>query len=196
MRYGLLSAEGISEVASIGGFVREYQVDVNPEALHGYGFTLAQVCAAIANSNLDVGARVTEISRVEYLLRGVGFIERVADLEEAVVTVRDGFVPVRVRDVARVALGPLEAINNIKARIDELGPGLPARALEDWERVGTAELREFAAAQGFEAFAAGGGRGWTTQPGRDGCAATRARHGRTGSISASWRSCPSTIAPA
>jgi copper/silver efflux system protein len=93
VRYGLLSAEGISEVASIGGFVREYQVDVDPDALRAYGVTLGQVYAAVANSNLDVGARVTEINRVEYLLRGVGFIESVADLEEAVVAVSDDFQP-------------------------------------------------------------------------------------------------------
>ena len=186
VRYGLLSAEGVSEVASIGGFVREYQVDVDPDALRGYGVTLAEVYAAIANSNLDVGARVTEINRVEYLLRGVGFVTGIADLEEAVVATREGFVPVRVRDVARVTLGPaerrgvltqsgaeavggvvvvregfnpLEAINNVKARIESLTPGLPARAVVDWTRVGTAEVHSFAAAQGFDAFAGAAGPG-------------------------------------
>jgi copper/silver efflux system protein len=184
VRYGLLSAEGISEVASIGGFVREYQVDVDPDALRAYGVTLGQVYAAVANSNLDVGARVTEINRVEYLLRGVGFIESVADLEEAVVAVSDDFQPVRVRDVARVGLGPAErrgvltqagaeavggvvvvregfnplaAINNVKERIDDLGPGLPARAVVNWSKVGPGELRDFAAARGFAAFVGGDG---------------------------------------
>ena len=183
VRYGLLSAEGISEVASIGGFVREYQVDVDPDALRAAGVTLEQVYAAVAGSNLDVGARVTEINRVEYLLRGVGFITSLADIEEAVVAVREDFVPVRVRDVARVALGPAErrgvltqsgaeavggvvavregynplaAINNVKQRIEEISPGLPARAVVDWTRVGTTEVAELGAAQGFNAFAAGG----------------------------------------
>jgi copper/silver efflux system protein len=186
VRYGLLSAEGISEVASIGGFVREYQVDVDPDALRAFGVSVGDVYAAVANSNLDVGARVTEINRVEYVLRGVGFVKSVADLEEAVVAVSDDFVPVRVRDVARVALGPAErrgvltqsgaeavggvvvvregfnplaAINNVKQRITELSPGLPARAVVDWRRVGSGELREFAAARGFEAFTAPDGPG-------------------------------------
>jgi copper/silver efflux system protein len=183
VRYGLLSAEGVSEVASIGGFVREYQVDVDPDALRAAGVTLEQVYAAVAGSNLDVGARVTEINRVEYLLRGVGFLESAADLEEAVVAVREDFVPVRVRDVARVGLGPAErrgvltqsgaeavggvvavregynplaAINNVKQRIEELSPGLPARVVVDWARVGTADIAAFAEVQGFSAFAAGG----------------------------------------
>jgi copper/silver efflux system protein len=186
VRYGLLSAEGISEVASIGGFVREYQVDVDPDALRAFGVSVGDVYAAVANSNLDVGARVTEINRVEYVLRGVGFIKSVADLEETVVAVSDDFVPVRVRDVARVALGPAErrgvlthagaeavggvvvvregfnplaAINNVKQRIAELSPGLPARAVIDWHRVGSAELREFAAARGFDAFTSMDGPG-------------------------------------
>lgn len=186
VRYGLLAAEGISEVASIGGFVREYQVDVDPDALRANGVSLTEVYAAVANSNLDVGARVTEINRVEYLLRGVGFVKSVADLEEAVVAVREGFVPVRVRDVARVALGPAErrgvltqsgaeavggvvvvregfnplaAINNVKQRIDEISSGLPARAVVDWSRIDTGELHSFAAARGFEAFATDDGPG-------------------------------------
>jgi copper/silver efflux system protein len=182
VRYGLLSAQGISEVASIGGFVREYQVDVDPDALRAHGVTLGEVYAAVANSNLDVGARVTEINRVEYLLRGVGFIKSLADLEEAVVATGESFVPVRVRDVARVALGPAErrgvltqsgaeavggvvvvregfnplaAIDNVKQRIAELTPGLPARAVVDWSRISPEEVRAFARAQGFTAFAEG-----------------------------------------
>jgi copper/silver efflux system protein len=182
VRYGLLSAEGISEVASIGGFVREYQVDVDPDAMRAAGVTLEQVYAAVADSNLDVGARVTEINRVEYVLRGVGFLESAADLEEAVVAVREDFVPVRVRDVARVGLGPAErrgvltqsgaeavggvvavregynplaAINNVKQRIEEISPGLPARVVVDWTKVSTADVAAFAETQGFSGFGAG-----------------------------------------
>jgi copper/silver efflux system protein len=180
VRYGLLSAEGISEVASIGGFVREYQVDVDPDALRAHGVTLREVYAAVAASNLDVGARVTEINRVEYLLRGVGFIKSLADIEEAVVATGEGFVPIRVRDVARVALGPAErrgvltqsgaeavggvvvvregfnplaAIDNVKQRIVELTPGLPVRPVIDWARVSPDQVRAFASSQGFAPFA-------------------------------------------
>ena len=183
VRYGLLAAEGISEVASIGGFVREYQVDVDPDALRAAGVTLEQVYAAVAGSNLDVGARVIEINRVEYLLRGVGFLKSAADLEEAVVAVREDFVPVRVRDVARVGLGPAErrgvltqsgaeavggvvavregynplaAINNVKQRIEEISAGLPARVVVDWAQASTADVAAFADVQGFSAFTTGG----------------------------------------
>lgn len=179
VRFGLLSAEGISEVASIGGFVREYQVDVNPDALRAYGATLGDVQRAVRMSNLDVGARTTEINRVEYLLRGVGFVKGLEDLEQAVVRVGESHVPIRVRDVANVALGPaerrgaltqagaeavggvvvvregynpLEAIHNVKAKIAEISPGLPTKAVIDWTRATPEEAESFAAARGFRAF--------------------------------------------
>jgi copper/silver efflux system protein len=179
VRYGLLSAEGISEVASIGGFVQEYQIDVNPDALRAYGVTLNQVFTAVAASNLDVGARVTEINRIEYILRGVGFIKRLADLEEVAVAVGEDRMPVRVADVAVVGLGPaerrgvltqsgaeavggvvvvregfnpLQAITNVKQRITEISPGLPAKALIDWTRTTIAEVERFTRTQGFAAF--------------------------------------------
>jgi copper/silver efflux system protein len=179
VRYGLLSAEGISEVASIGGFVQEYQIDVDPEAMRAYEVTLDQVFTAVANSNLDVGARVTEINRVEYVLRGVGFIKRLEDLEEAVVAVGAGRVPIRVRDVANATLGPagrrggltqagaeavggvvvvreafnpLQAITNVKEKIVEISPGLPAKVVIDWRRTSLAEVERFARDRGFNAF--------------------------------------------
>jgi len=157
VRYALMSAGGVSEVASVGGFVREYQVDVDPDALRAYGVTLQDVFRAVKKSNVDVGARTIEINRVEYVVRGLGFIEGLEDLENAVVTVRDN-VPVYVRDVARVVLGPalrrgaldkegaeavggvvvvrygdnpLAAINNVKARIAEIAPGMPSKVLPD-----------------------------------------------------------------
>src|SRR5690625_581541 len=97
VRFGLLAAEGISEVAGIGGHVREYQVDVDPDALRIHGATLEQVMAAVADSNLDVGAGTTEIDRVEYLVRGVGLSRNLEDIREAVV--RGGHDTVRRREI-------------------------------------------------------------------------------------------------
>jgi copper/silver efflux system protein len=180
VRYGLLAAAGISEVASIGGYVQEYQIDVDPEAMRAYGVTLNQIFSAIAKSNLDVGAGVTEINRVEYVLRGVGFIRNLEDLEKAVVDVGDDRIPIRVSDVAMVTLGPaerrgvltqmgaeavggvvvvregfnpLEAINNVKEKIAEISPGLPSKVVVDWTRTSTAELERFARNNGFDPFA-------------------------------------------
>lgn len=155
VRYALQAAEGVSEVASIGGYVQEYQVDVDPEALRAYEVTLDQVAKAVAGSNLDVGARTLEINRVEYLIRSIGFIEELSDLEEAVITVRE-HTPIRVSDVARVGLGPaqrrgalddagaqvvggvvvarfganpLETIEAVKRSIAAIQPGLPRKQL-------------------------------------------------------------------
>lgn len=157
IRYALQSVPGVSEVAAVGGYVQEIQVDVDPEALRAQGVTLDQVARAVGGSNLDVGARTLEINRVEYLIRSVGFIDDMRDVEEAVVTARN-HVPIRVRDVARVGLGPaqrrgalddagaqvvggvvvarfganpLETIEAVKARIDEIQPGLPRKQLDD-----------------------------------------------------------------
>ncbi len=107
VRYALQAVAGVSEVASIGGYVREYQVDVDPEAMLAHGVTLAEVAAAVKNANVETGARTLEINRVEYLVRGLGYVHDVKDLEDAVVTVRD-HVPIRVSDVAHVTLGPAE----------------------------------------------------------------------------------------
>ena len=157
VRYALQSVPGVSEVSSVGGFVREYQVDVDPDALRAHGVTLPQVADAVRRSNLDVGARTLEINGVEYLVRGVGFVEGVADLEQTVVVARE-HTPVRVSDVARVALGPalrrgalddegapavggvvvaryrqnpLQVIEAVRARIDTIQAGLPTRTLDD-----------------------------------------------------------------
>lgn len=157
VRYALQSAPGVSEVASIGGFVREYQVDVDPDAMRAHGVTLSQVADAVRRSNLDVGARTMEVNGVEYLVRGLGFVEELEDLEQAVVVAREN-TPLRVRDVARVNLGPalrrgalddegapavggvvtarymenpLAVIDAVKERIAEIQTGLPRRTLED-----------------------------------------------------------------
>ncbi len=157
VRFALQSVPGVSEVASIGGYVREYQVDVDPEAMLASGVTIEQIARSIRESNLDVGARTLEINRAEYLVRGLGFIRSVADLEQTVVTTRK-HTPIRIADVARVSLGPaqrrgalddagaevvggvvvvrygenpLEVIQRVKAKIAEIAPGLPSRTLSD-----------------------------------------------------------------
>jgi len=157
VRYALTAAEGVSEVASIGGFVKEYQVDIDPNAMKAHGVNISQIMAAIKNSNLDVGARTIEFNRVEYLVRALGYITNLEDLEKSVVAVNNN-VPIRLKDVARVNYGPatrrggldkggseavggvvvaryganpLHTIDNVKAKIDEIAPGLPAKILTD-----------------------------------------------------------------
>jgi Cu(I)/Ag(I) efflux system membrane protein CusA/SilA len=157
VKYGLNAAEGVSEVASIGGFVQEYQVDVNPDALKAYNILLHQVMMAVKNSNRDIGAKTIEINQAEYLVRGLGYIKSVEDLEKAVVAVNDN-VPVRIADIGVVTLGPasrrgaldkdgaevvggvvvarygsnpLHVINNVKDKIEEISPGLPKKVLPD-----------------------------------------------------------------
>ena len=182
VRYALLAAEGVSEVASVGGFVEEYQIDVDANAMRAHNITLDQVFAATRQSNLDVGARTIEVNSVEYLIRGLGFIEHIEDIEETVVRVSDN-VPIRIRDVARVAKGPalrrgildkagsetvggvvvvrhgfnpLEAIENVKEKIAEISPGLPSKALVDFRVTSLDALASFAARQGFRGLEGAG----------------------------------------
>ncbi len=155
VKYGLNAAEGVSEVASIGGFIQEYQIDVNPDALKAYNIPLYRVMEAVQNSNKDVGAKTIEINQAEYLVRGLGYIKKTEDIEMAVVAVQDN-VPVRIRDIGVVSLGPatrrgvldkggaevvggvvvarygsnpLAVINNLKEKIKEISPGLPKKML-------------------------------------------------------------------
>jgi len=155
VKYGLNAVQGVSEVASIGGFVQEYQIDVNPDALKAYNIPLPQVMQAVRKSNRDVGAKTIEINQAEYLVRGLGYIKSVEDLEKAVVSVQDN-VPIRIKDIAIVSLGPatrrglldkegaevvggvvvarygsnpLKVINNLKDKITEIAPGLPKKTL-------------------------------------------------------------------
>src|SRR5699024_11501965 len=81
-KYNLASSEGVSEVASIGGFVKEYQVDINPDAMRAYNVSVMDIMSAIQNSNLDIGAETIEINKAEYLVRGLGYIKSVKDLED------------------------------------------------------------------------------------------------------------------
>ena len=157
VKYGLSAAEGVSEVASIGGFVKEYQIDIDPVAMKSNNVNVAQIMNAVKFSNLDVGARTIEFNKAEYLVRGLGYIENLSDLEESVVAVNNN-TPIRLKDVSMVQMGPatrrggldkggaeavgavvvarygsnpLEVINNVKNKISEISPGLPSRELED-----------------------------------------------------------------
>ncbi len=155
--YALSSAGGVAEVAPIGGYVKEYQVDVDPAALQVYNITLNDVFKAVRESNAEVGARTVELNNVEYLVRGLGYVENLEDLEKAVVAVNDN-VPIRIGDIANVNYGPamrrgaldkggaeavgavavarfgenpLQVINNVKEKIEEISSGLPTKTLND-----------------------------------------------------------------
>ncbi len=157
VRYGLTATDGVSEVASVGGFVKEYQVDLDPEAMRSYGVSLKQVMLAVKNSNIDVGAGTLEVNQAEYLIRGLGYVKNLEDLENSAITSKDG-VPVRVKDVAKVNFGPgdrrggldkegqeavggvvvarygsnpMAVINNVKQKIKEMESGMPEKKLKD-----------------------------------------------------------------
>ncbi len=178
VRYHLLSAGGVAEVASVGGFVREYQVDVDPDAMRAHNVTLPEIYHAVMASNIDVGAKTIELNRVEYFIRGVGFIKKTEDIEDSVVKVVEN-VPILVKHVATVALGPalrrgaldkdgaeavggvvvarygenpLAAINEVKEKIAKIAPALPAKVIIDESQVDPQELRRFAQAHDFQAY--------------------------------------------
>ncbi len=178
VRYYLLSAEGISEVASVGGFVQEYQIDVDPDAMRAARVSIDDIFMAVKMSNIDVGARSIEINKAEYFIRGLGFVESVEDLEDSVVAVNDN-VPIYIKDVAHVTLGPglrrgaldkggaeavggvvvvrfgfnpLEAIKNVKREIERFAPGLPTKAVIDYRHVSREQAASYAAAHNFDAF--------------------------------------------
>ena len=158
VRYPLTQARGVAEVASVGGFVREYQVTVDPYRLAGFGIGLEEVGRAIRESNRDVGGRVIELAEREFMVRGRGYLRSVADIEDIALKV-DGAgrgTPVRVADIGRVELVPaerrgiaelngegevasgivmarfgenaLEVIRNVREKLAEIAPGLPAGA--------------------------------------------------------------------
>ncbi|WP_130470228.1 efflux RND transporter permease subunit [Candidatus Magnetaquicoccus inordinatus] len=107
LRYHLAKAEGVAEVASVGGYVQQYQVVVDPQALQAYNIPLSRVTQAIAMSNRDVGGRVVEMAETEYVVRGLGYLRGSEDIEKIVLKEEKG-IPIRVRDIARVELGPDE----------------------------------------------------------------------------------------
>jgi len=157
VKYVLSSASGVSEVASIGGYVQEYQVDVNPELMRQYNIGLHQIVKAVKESNKDIGAQTIEINKAEYLVRGLGYIKSIPDIENAVVSSED-YSAIKIKDIAKVTLAPkarrgildkegaevvggvvvsryganpLEVINNVKSKINELSAGLPSKVLKD-----------------------------------------------------------------
>ena len=157
VRYALTSAKGVAEVASIGGFVKEYQVDIDPNAMKAYGVNINQIISAVKNSNLDIGARTIEFNKVEYLVRALGYVKSLEDLEASVVVVRNN-VPIRLKDVANITYGPatrrggldkdgveavggvvvarygenpLTVIEALKDKIKEVSTGLPSKTLDD-----------------------------------------------------------------
>jgi len=157
VKYALSSAAGVSEVASVGGYVQEYQIDVDPDILTAYNISLQQVVNAARNTNKDIGAKTIEINRVEYLVRGLGYIKSVEDIENTVVTSKD-FTSILIKDIAKVTLGPaerrgildkegaevvggvvvarygtnpMEVITNVKKQIKSISAGLPSKVLKD-----------------------------------------------------------------
>jgi copper/silver efflux system protein len=157
VKYGLSAAEGVSEVASVGGFVKEYQVDLNPDALKAFNVTVMDVMNAVRKSNLDIGAETVELNNVEYIIRGLGYVKNLEDLELSVVAVKNN-VPVRVKDIAHVSFGPatrrggldkggseavggvvvarygsnpMEVISHIREKMKEIDAGLPEKTLPD-----------------------------------------------------------------
>jgi Cu(I)/Ag(I) efflux system membrane protein CusA/SilA len=107
IRYGLAKAEGVAEIASVGGFVKQYNVVVDPNRLRALGIPLSKVRGAIRASNADVGGRTVELSEFEFIVRGRGYLRSVSDLESIVLRVENG-TPLLLKDVARVELGPDE----------------------------------------------------------------------------------------
>jgi Cu(I)/Ag(I) efflux system membrane protein CusA/SilA len=153
LRYELQTVPGVSEVASIGGYVKQYQVEVDPNKLIAYNIPLHKIIMAIKRSNNDVGGRLLEMSETEFMVRGLGYIKGSEDIEKVPVGVGSGGTPILVRDVARVKLGPelrrglvelngdgevaagivimrfggnaLDVINGVKSKLEELKAGLP-----------------------------------------------------------------------
>jgi len=157
VRYALQAVPGVAEVASIGGYVKEYQIDVDPDAMRFHGVGLDDVFRAVRDSNVDVGARTIEVNRAEYVVRGLGLLRGIEDLEQTVVRVRDG-IPLMLSDIAHVGTGPalrrgaldrggaeavggvvvvrhganpMQVLDAVHRKIDEIRPGLPSRTLED-----------------------------------------------------------------
>jgi Cu(I)/Ag(I) efflux system membrane protein CusA/SilA len=154
LRYELTSVEGVAEVASIGGYVKQYQVTIDPIKLQGYDIPISRVVEAIRRSNNDVGGRLVEMSETEYMVRGLGYFRSLTDVENVTVGVSPDGVPVLLHDVASVGLGPelrrglaelngegevvggvvvmrlgenaLTTIERVKDKLEALKAGLPA----------------------------------------------------------------------
>ena len=153
LRYPLQTVQGVAEVASVGGYVKQYQVEVDPNALAAYNIPLAKVKMAIKTSNQDVGGRLIELAETEYMVRGLGYIKSLADIKSIPVGVDTDGTPIRIRDIANVQIGPelrrgivdlngegevaggvvimrygenaLATIQNVRVKLEELSDGLP-----------------------------------------------------------------------
>lgn len=157
VRYALQSVEGVAEVASIGGYVQEYQIDIDPDAMRVYGIQIEQVFQAVKESNLDVGARTIEINKIEYVIRARGFLNSLDDIKKTVLKVHDN-IPITLDQIAHISMGPalrrgaldkggseavggvvvvrfganpLEVIQRIKLKIQEISQGLPSKTISN-----------------------------------------------------------------
>ncbi|MGH7695126.1 MAG: efflux RND transporter permease subunit, partial [Gemmatimonadaceae bacterium] len=154
LRYALTAVPGVSEVASVGGFEKQYQVDIDPTKLLAYGIPVTRVMSAIQNANSDVGAMVMELSEREYMVRGLGYLKSISDIENVVVGATPNGTPIRVAELGNVTIGPavrrgvaeldgrgdavggivvmrfgenaLETIRNVKVKLAQVEKGLPA----------------------------------------------------------------------
>jgi Cu(I)/Ag(I) efflux system membrane protein CusA/SilA len=170
VRYALLGADGVAEVASVGGFVKQYQVEVDPIKLQAWDVTLADVADAVRKSNMETGARNLAINGREYILRGTGYINKIEDISNAVVAVREN-TPITVSQLATVQLGPamrrgvidvngadaaggvvvaryganpLETIKNTKKKVAKISASLPTKVIIDWLNTDRKSVVEFA----------------------------------------------------
>jgi copper/silver efflux system protein len=164
IRYQLQSVQGVAEVATVGGYVKQYQVDVDPQRLESFGLPIRRVGEAIRMANADAGARVLEMSGREYMIRGLGYLRGIEDIEDVVLGTGPAGTPILVRDVARVQIGPdirrgvadrdgrgdvvtgivvmrhgenaLHVIDGVKARLAEIERGLPdgVRIVDAYDR--------------------------------------------------------------
>ena len=154
LRYYLKSVPGVAEVAPVGGFQKQYQVNVDPNRLQAYGISINRVAEAVRQGNVEVGGRLIEFGGTEYTIRGRGYARSLKDFEDIVLTASETGTPIRIKDIGKVSLGPdirrgiadldgegevvsgivvmrqgqnaLEVINRVKAKIKEIEPGLPA----------------------------------------------------------------------
>ncbi|MEI6054670.1 MAG: efflux RND transporter permease subunit [Lentisphaerota bacterium] len=158
VRYSLLGTEGVSEVASVGGYIKEYQVDMDPDAMRIFKVSVDDIFNAILKSNVDIGANTIEQNGAQYIVRGLGYIKTVDDIRNVVIKVGDRNIPVYVKNVANATIGPalrrgmldkggteavggivtvrftsnpLEVINKVKDKIKEISPSLPQKTLAD-----------------------------------------------------------------
>ncbi len=157
VKNNLSATEGVSEVSSIGGYVKEYQIDVNPELMRQFGISLEQVVQAVKNSNRDIGAQTVEINKVEYFVRGLGYVKSLEDIENTSIVSND-YTPIFIKDIANVSIGPaprrgvldkggaevvggvitvtqgenpMQITDNIKETIKKISNGLPEKTLSD-----------------------------------------------------------------